>query len=217
MTPKAQKKAEKMEADVLNLKGEAVGKVELPEKVFGLRPDPRFLHEAVVAAEANQRRGTAHTKTRAEVSGGGKKPWRQKGTGRARQGSIRSPIWRKGGVAFGPRTRSWRQEAPKRKTRLALAQALSARALDGGVRVVESLALDGAKTKQVAELLKAIQASPRSLLVTEQYDAHLVRAARNVKGLKVALAAHLNARDVLACRNLVLTKAAVEKISPRWS
>ncbi|HAH07638.1 MAG TPA: 50S ribosomal protein L4 [Elusimicrobia bacterium] len=204
-----------MESQLLNQKGEKIGKVELPEAVFGLRPSPQFLHEVVTASEANRRAGTAHTKTRAEVSGGGRKPWKQKHTGRARHGSTRSPLWRKGGVVFGPRTRSYRQELPQAKRRLALAQALSARAQDGSLRVVDSLALDGAKTKQVAQMLKALKAEKRTLLVADQHDQNLIRASRNIAEVKILLVAHLNALEVLGCRNLILTKAALEKLGAK--
>lgn len=207
-----------MEAKILNMKGDEVGSVKLPEKVFGLKPQATLLHEVTNAYLANQRGGNAHVKTRAEVSGGGKKPWKQKGTGRARQGSTRSPIWRHGGVAWGPRnTVNWRQELPRRKVRLGLAQALSAQAAGGRLVVVESVALDGAKSKEVAQLLKALKAGPKALIVTEQHDAGLVRAARNVAGVKVALASHLNAYEVLACRTLIITKGAIEKLAPRWN
>lgn len=208
---------ESMETSVLNVKGEEVGKVQLPANVFGRKPSPRFLHEAVTAHLANQRRGTAHTKTRAEVSGGGRKPWKQKHTGRARHGSIRSPLWRKGGVVFGPRAHSFRQDLPRQKSSIALAQALSARAVDGSLRVVEGLALDGSKTRQVAGILKALGAGGKALIVTEVHDENLRRAARNIPELKVKLVTDLNAYDVLWCRSLILTRGAVEKLAPRWN
>src|SRR5258708_3863977 len=126
-----------METSVLNQKGESIGKVELPENIFGLKPAPHLLHEAVTAYLANQRQGDAHTKTRSGVSGGGRKPCKQKHTGGARHGSIRSPLWRKGGVVFGPRHHSYRQTFSQAKSRAALAQALSARAKDGSIRVVD--------------------------------------------------------------------------------
>ncbi|MFC1678911.1 50S ribosomal protein L4 [Elusimicrobiota bacterium] len=206
-----------METKVLNLKGEAVDKVELPERVFGLKPSAEYLHEITTAYLASQRRGTAHKKTRGEVRGGGRKPWKQKGTGRARAGSTRSPIWRGGGVVFGPRTRSWRIELPRRKNRRALAQALSVKAADGSLRVVDSLALDGTKTAQVVSFLKALKAHRRSLIVTEQADGNLTRSVRNVPDLKVRLVANLNAYEVLSCRNLIITRGALEKLGPRWN
>jgi large subunit ribosomal protein L4 len=209
--------AKSMEASVLNLKGEEVGKVALPEKVFGVRPSPVLLHEATTTYLSNQRSGTAHTKTRAEVSGGGKKPWKQKHTGRARHGSIRSPIWRKGGVCFGPRSRSWRLEMPRKKSRQALAQALSARVLDGGLKIVDSISLDGAKTQQVAAFLKALKAETRALVVTEVRDANLALAARNVPDLRIVLVSHLNAYEVLAYRHVIITRKALDKLTPRWN
>ncbi|MBI3298033.1 MAG: 50S ribosomal protein L4 [Elusimicrobia bacterium] len=206
-----------MEAKILNLKGAEVGSLKLPENVFGVKPQPTLLHEVTTIHQCNQRQGDANTKTRAEVSGGGKKPWKQKGTGRARHGSTRSPIWRHGGVAWGPRTHSYRLGIPRQKARLGLAQALSASLADGRLVVVDAIALDGAKTKQVAELLKAVKAGKSSLIVVDQHDASLVRAARNVAGVKVSLASHLNAYDVLACRTLIMTKGAIEKLAPRWN
>jgi len=206
-----------METQILNLKGEAVGKAELPEKVFGLKASREYLHEITTIYQNNRRQGDAHTKVRSEVRGGGKKPWKQKGTGRARHGSIRSPIWRGGGVVFGPRTRDYTLSVPRRKGQKALAQALSVRAADGTLRVVDSIQLDGAKTKQIAAMLKAIKADKRSLIVAEQRDENLARAARNIPGLKVMLVADLNAYEVLSCRNLILTAGALEKLGPRWN
>jgi large subunit ribosomal protein L4 len=207
-----------METTVLNLKGEEVGKCELPEKIFGVKVKPGVLHEATTIFQSNQRQGDAHTKTRSEVSGGGAKPWKQKGTGRARQGSSRSPIWRKGGAAFGPRnTVNWHRDIPRRKGKNALAQALSVRAADESLRVVDGLKFDGAKTAQVAKFLEAIKADKKSLIVAEQHDENLKRASRNIPGLQIRLASHLNAYEVLACRNLIITKGAIEKLAPKWS
>lgn len=206
-----------METKLLDMKGKEVGTIDLPEKAFGVKPEASYLHEITTIFQANQRKGCAHTKTRAEVSGGGAKPWRQKGTGRARAGSNRSPIWRKGGVCFGPRHHSFRQEVPRAKTRKALAQALSVRAADGSLRVIEKLALDGAKTKQVAELLIKIKADKKSLVVVDQVDKTFARASRNIPGLRITLAEHLNAYEVLACRNLILTKGAIDKLASKWN
>ncbi|OIO11183.1 MAG: 50S ribosomal protein L4 [Elusimicrobia bacterium CG1_02_63_36] len=207
-----------METKVLNIKGEEVGKCELPEQIFGVTPKAGVLHEATTIYLSNQRGGNAHTKNRGEVSGGGAKPWKQKGTGRARQGSNRSPIWRKGGVAFGPRnTVNWYRDLPRRKGKNALAQALSVRAADQSLRVVEALKFDGAKTAQVAKFLTAIKADNKSLIVAEQHDENLKRASRNIPGLQIRLASHLNAYEVLACRNLIITKGAIEKLAPKWS
>lgn len=207
-----------LEAKVYNLKGEAVGTAELPGHVFGVRPEPGFLHEVVTGQLNNRRRWSAHTKTRSEVSGGGRKPWRQKHTGRARAGSIRSPLWRKGGVVFGPRhveTALKRAQLPRRKTRQALAQALSARTAEGALKILDALTLDGAKTRQVAEFLKAMGAERPALVVVDQHDKNLALAGRNIPGLRVMLASHLNAYEVLRCRHLILTQAALEKIRSR--
>lgn len=207
-----------MEIQIVDIKGKEVGKMKLPAEVFEVKPSKGFLHEVITNFHTNQRSWTAHTKTRSEVSGGGRKPWKQKHTGNARAGSNRSPLWRKGGIVFGPRfVGSRRVEQPRRKSRLALAQALSSRASQGDLRVVDKLALDGAKTKQVAEFLKALGAAKRSLVVVEQFDGNLARASQNLCGLKVMLASNLNAYEVLACDKLIVTQAALEKIRSRWN
>jgi len=207
-----------VQAKVLNLKGEEVGTVELPADVFGAKPSRHFLHEAVTAYLNNERAWTAHTKTRAEVSGGGRKPWVQKHTGRARAGSIRSPLWRKGGTTFGPRfvdPALKRMALPRKKARLALVQALSARAADGGLKIIDSMPLEGAKTKPVAQALRRLGAEGKTLIVVDQRDANLAAASRNIAGCRVMLASHLNAREILAARGIVVTRAALEKIRPR--
>ena len=168
-----------METKLLNLKGEEVGKVALPETLFAVKPDPCFIHEVMKHYLANKHRGTACTKTRSEVSGGGKKPWKQKGTGRARAGSTRSPIWRKGGVVFGPKPRSFRQYLPVQKLRQALIEALSARAADGAVLVVENLALEAAKTSSLNSLRKGL-GDKSILFVTDKMDKNFKTAARNL-------------------------------------
>src|ERR1035437_646893 len=145
-----------METKLLNLKGIEVGSCDMPETIFSVKPDKHFLHEIVKHYLANKHRGTACTKTRAEISGGGKKPWKQKGTGRARSGSTRSPIWRKGGVVFGPKPRSYRQYLPHQKLRQGLIEALSARYAEGAVLVMENLALEAAKTSALNDLRKTL-------------------------------------------------------------
>jgi len=209
------KKTVKATAPVFDLAGKEAGKADLPEALFGQEVRPTFLHEVTVIYENNLRSGDAHTKTRSEVNGGGKKPWKQKGTGRARHGSTRSPIWRKGGVAFGPRTRDWTVDLPKKKARLALVQALSSRAASGSIRVLEELKLDGGKTKEVAALLKALKVEKKALIVIEAKDENLARASKNIQDLKVVLAGHLNAYDILASREIIMTKGALEKLAPR--
>jgi large subunit ribosomal protein L4 len=199
-------------APVFNAEGEKVGELELPAAVFGQPVNRALLHQAVVRYLANQRVGTADTKTRAEVSGGGRKPWRQKGTGRARHGSIRSPIWRKGGVVFGPTPRSYRQDMPKRARRQALKSALSAKALDGEVLVLEGLSLAAPKTKVVAKLLTALGAED-ALLVTADLDRVLVLSTRNLPKAEVMVAQDLNAYKVLRHDKLVLLREAVDRLT----
>lgn len=206
-----------MEAKLLNQKGEGVGAVELNEGVFGVKPSKEFLHEFVTIFRANQRQGTANTKTRAEVSGSGKKPWKQKGTGRARAGSTRSPLWRHGGVTFGPRAGKVRLEIPRRKARAALAQALAVRLADGGIIFVDQLGLESAKTKQMAALLKALGCKGRTMLVLDAPDAKLALAGRNIPDLEIALAADLNAYTVMRCRKMIMTRPALEKLGARWN
>jgi len=204
-----------MEAQLLNSKGSEVGKVELQDAVFGRRPSGEFLHEYVTVYRANQRRGTANTKTRAEVSGSGKKPWKQKHTGRARAGSFRSPLWRHGGITFGPRAGHIHLDFPRRKARIALAQALSAKQAQGAIVYVESLSVEQPKTKAVAALLKSLKCEGRTMLVLDAPDANLSRAGRNIPKLDFALAGDLNAYTVLRARRMVVTRPALEKIHTR--
>jgi large subunit ribosomal protein L4 len=199
------------------VKGEEVGKLELKDAIFGLKVSREFLHEYVTIYETNQRRGTAHTKTRSEVSGGGKKPWKQKGTGRARAGSTRSPLWRHGGVTFGPRQGHNRAEIPRQKARAALAQALAAKNEGGALIVVESFGVAEAKTREVAAALKALGCGDSALVVVEAHDAKLSRAGRNLPGFSVSLAADINAYSVLRAKKLVITRAALEKLGTRWN
>jgi large subunit ribosomal protein L4 len=207
-----------MQAQLLNVKGAEVGKVELPDAVFGRRPSPEFLHEYVTVYLANQRRGMANTKTRAEVSGSGKKPWKQKHTGRARAGSFRSPLWRHGGVTFGPRAGHVHLDFPRAKARLALVHALSAKQAEGALVFVESLGVDEAKTKAVAALLRSFDCGGRNghiMMLLEVPDAKLARASRNIPNVELALAADVSAYSVLRARRLLVTKPALEKLQAR--
>jgi large subunit ribosomal protein L4 len=207
-----------MEATLWNRQGEETGKVNLPNELFGVRANVQFLHEIVTRYLANQRRWTANTKTRAEVSGGGHKPWKQKHTGRARAGSNRSPLWRKGGIAFGPRAIDpalKRVDMPRRKARLALTQALSVRAANGGLRIIEALSFENPKTRQMAELLKKLGVDKKPLLVIDHQDRNLKIAGRNIPGLRVALVSNLNAYEILRCGALVMTQTALEKLRSR--
>ena len=202
-----------METSVLNAQGKETGKCELPEGLFGLKADKHLLHEAVTAYLANQRKGCACTKTRSEVSGGGRKPWKQKGTGRARQGSTRSPIWRHGGVTFGPKPRSYRQELPVAKRRLALAHALSAKQADGNVLVLEKLSLPKGKTADINELLLALNAGRKPVLVSSP-DANVARAAKNIPGLVCCRPGDLNAYTVLCGSRIIITKDSLGSLKP---
>ncbi len=200
-----------MKTTVYNQKGEAVGEVELSERVFGAPVNQGLIHQVVVARLANQRQGTSETKTRAVVSGGGRKPWRQKGTGRARQGSIRSPLWRKGGITFGPHPRSYRQELPRKMRRAALRAALSARALSGDIVVLDRLELDAPKTKLFAGVLKALGA-PRALFVSEAHRPELQLSARNVATAETVVAQDLSVYQVLRYPKLICTRDALARL-----
>jgi large subunit ribosomal protein L4 len=201
-----------METKLLNLKGKEVGKVDLPEVLFSAKPDTGFIHEVVKYYLANKHRGTASTKTRGEVSGGGKKPWKQKGTGRARAGSTRSPVWRKGGVVFGPRPRSFRQYLPIQKLRQGLIEALSARAADGAVLVMENLALDAAKTSSLNDLRKGLNAR-NVLFVTDKMDKNFRTASKNIADFGWCLATNLNAYEAMRSGMLVFTTAGLKALA----
>lgn len=202
-----------METKLLNIKGKEVGTASVPAS-FTVEPDQHFLHEIVRYYLANKHRGTACTKTRSEVSGGGRKPWKQKGTGRARQGSNRSPIWRKGGVVFGPRPRSFRQYLPKQKLTAGLYQALSSRLSDGAVYVIENLDLAKAKTAELVSLRKALNAKT-VLFVSEKAEQNFVAASRNIPGFGICLAKNLNAYEALRNEKIVITAAALKEMESR--
>lgn len=201
-----------METKLLNLKGQEVGKVSLPEVLFSVKPDPYFIHEVVMHYLANKHRGTASTKTRSEVSGGGKKPWKQKGTGRARSGSTRSPIWRKGGVVFGPKPRSFRQYLPAQKLRQALVEALSSRAADGAVMVMENLALELPKTSQLNALRKGLNAKS-VLFVTDKMDKNFKTASQNIADFGWCLATNLNAYEAMRSEKVIFTTGALKALA----
>jgi large subunit ribosomal protein L4 len=201
-----------METKLLNVKGKEVGTVKLPE--FAAKPDLNFLHEIVKYYLANKHRGTACTKTRSEVSGGGKKPWKQKGTGRARSGSTRSPIWRKGGVVFGPKPRSFRQYLPVQKLRQGLLEALATRVADGSMLAIENLALESAKTSALADLRKALPGK-RVLFVSDKSEKNFALASRNLPGFSTVLAKNLNAYEALRSDKLVVTSAALKELAAK--
>jgi len=195
------------------MKGEQVGDLELSETVFGAPVNEGLVHQAVVRYLANQRQGTASTKTRGEVSGGGRKPWRQKGTGRARQGSIRAPQWVGGGTVFGPKPRDYRQAMPKKARRAALRSALSSKVASGELLVLDELTFEEPKTKKMVEVLQNLKAAGASaLVVTGELDRNVILSARNIPGVGTTRAGDLNVYDVVAHARLIATKDAIAKI-----
>ena len=197
---------------VLNMAGEKVGKINLSDAIFGIEPNAVVMHAAVVNYLANQRQGTQSTLTRTEVSGGGKKPWRQKGTGHARQGSTRAPQWRHGGVVHAPKPRDYSYSLNKKVRRLALKSALSDKALSGDIIVLDELKLEGFKTKAVADCLTAIGAKKKTLIVLENNDAFAVKSIANIKGAKSSQINTINTYDIINAETLVIVKGAVAKL-----
>ncbi len=201
-----------METKVLDIKGKEQGSINLPDSLFGVKANPTFLHEVITAFLANQRSGTADVKTRSEVSGTGKKPWKQKGTGRARQGSLRAPQFRHGGVAFGPTPHSFRQDLPVAKRRAAVAQSLSAKFAEGNIVVLNNLTFKEAKTKAFADMLNVLAAG-RKPLVLADLDNTTRLASRNIAGLTQLAPKDTNAYAVLNSSKVILTKDAVDTLA----
>ena len=201
-----------MQVALYNISGDKIGEVELNDAIFGQEVNACVMHEVVKNYLANQRQGTQSTKTRTEVSGGGIKPWRQKGTGRARQGSIRSPQWTGGGVALGPKPRSYRYSLNKKMKRLALKSALSSKAAAEEIIVVDAIKFDEIKTKQVANMLKALNVEGKALIVTPESDANVVLSARNIEKVNTTYASNLNTYEVLNSGKLVIAKDALGKV-----
>lgn len=197
---------------VYNMTGEALKEIDVKEEIFGIEPNEAVLHAAVVNYLANQRQGTQSTLTRTEVRGGGRKPWRQKGTGHARQGSIRSPQWRHGGVALGPKPRDYSYSLNKKVKRLALKSALSAKLADKNMLVLDDIKLDEYNTKAIVAMLGAIKAEGKALIVTQDVDKKVVKSAGNIPGVDTSIVSTLNVYDLLHHDNLVITEAAVKKI-----
>lgn len=195
-----------------NVQGAEVGEMELSDTVFGIEPNESVVHEAVVMQMASRRQGTSCTKSRGEVRGGGRKPWRQKGTGRARAGTIRSPLWRGGAITFGPKPRSYSYSIPKKKRRLALKSVLSSKVMEGEIIVLDSLSLDAPKTKEMVKVLEALKADKKSLVVTAEIDENVMKSARNIEGITSIAAASINVYDILAHNKLIITKDAIAKV-----
>jgi large subunit ribosomal protein L4 len=201
-----------MTVDVVNSQNEKVGSLDLRDEVFGGRVKTDLIHASVVRANAAERRGTHATKTRAMVSGSGKKPWRQKGTGRARVGEIRNPLWRKGGTTFGPQPRSYDYRIPKKVEKGALRAALAQKLQDGQVIVVDALSVTEIKTKAAAEMLRRLGIDGKALLVDVKPEDKLSLSVRNIEGVRVLPSNRISARDVMNTRRVVLTRAALEKL-----
>ena len=201
-----------LKTNVYNMSGKLVGEIELPEAVFGIDPNGAVVHEVVKNHLANLRQGTQSALTRAEVSGGGKKPWRQKGTGHARQGSTRAPQWTHGGIVFAPKPRSYSIGLNKKAKRLALKSVLTAKVSESNLVVIDAIKMDAPKTAEFAKFLKAVGCDTKTLVVTAAADANVVKSGRNIPGCEVTFANLLNTYDVLNANKLVVDKAALQKI-----
>ena len=200
-----------LKVDVLNMEGKKVGDIELNESVFGVEVNDMVVHTALVNYLANQRQGTQSTKTRAEVRGGGRKPWRQKGTGRARQGSIRAPQWIKGGIALGPKPRSYKYAIPKKMRQLALKSVLTSKVQEGNLVVVDKLELNEIKTKNMVNVLNNLKVN-KALVVLDSKNLNVQASARNIENVKTSLVNTINVYDLLKYDSLVLTEDAIKKI-----
>ncbi|WP_164218746.1 50S ribosomal protein L4 [Virgibacillus sp. YIM 98842] len=191
--------------------GSQTGDVELNDAVFGIEPNTHVLHDAVIMQRASLRQGTHAVKNRSEVRGGGRKPWRQKGTGRARHGSIRSPIWVGGGTAFGPTPRSYSYKMPKKVRRLALISALSSKVKEGNTLVLDAIAIDEPKTKEIVKMLEALDVNEKALIVTADTEETIIRSANNLQNVNVLTVGEINVLDLLSHDKLIITKDAAEK------
>ena len=198
--------------DVYNMKGEVVGVINLSDDIFGVEVNEVAMHTVVVNQLANKRQGTQSTKTISEVRGGGRKPWRQKGTGRARQGSIRAVQWKGGGIAFAPKPRDYRYTVPKKIRRLALKSALTTKVLDSNIIVLDELELNEIKTKEFVKVLKNLNVDGSALVVLPEVDEKVIKSARNVPDVKTALVNTINTYDILKHQKFIITKDAVAKV-----
>lgn len=198
--------------DVYDMQGKKVSDVELKDEIFGIEPNEAVVHSVLVNFLANQRQGTQNTKTRAEVRGGGRKPWRQKGTGRARQGSIRAPQWIKGGIALGPKPRSYKYSVNKKEKRLAIKSCLSSKVLENELVVVDSLPLKEIKTKEMVKALNNLKVEGKTLILLPERNETVQKSARNIEGVKTTLVNTINVYDLLKYKNLVITLDTVKKL-----
>jgi large subunit ribosomal protein L4 len=197
---------------VYNMLGAQVGEIELSDNVFGIEPNKAVMYDFIKMQLANKRQGTSSTKTRTEVRGGGKKPWRQKGTGRARVGSSRNPVWRGGGIAFGPKPRDYSYKLPQKVRRLALKSALSSKALDNKIVVVDEFNFDQPKTRTMVQALEALKVGKKTLVVTADGNVNVVKSARNIEGVKPMRADFINVYDILKYDTLLITRDAVAMV-----
>ncbi len=198
--------------DVYDIKGKKVSDIELKEEIFGIIPNEEIVHSVLVNYQANQRQGTQSTKTRAEVSGGGKKPWRQKGTGRARQGSTRSPQWIKGGIALGPKPRSYTYKVNKKEKRLAIKSILSSKVAESELLVVDKIPFQEIKTKQMVEALSSLKVEGKALILLPEKDENVQKSARNIEGIKTTLVNTINVYDLLKYTKLIVTVDTIKKL-----
>ena len=198
--------------DVYNIEGKKVSDVELAESIFGIEPNEAVVHSVLVNFLANQRQGTQNTKTRSEVRGGGRKPWRQKGTGRARQGSIRAPQWIKGGIALGPKPRSYYYTVNKKERQLAVKSVLSSKVLENTLVVVDSLDMKEIKTKEMVKALNNLKVEGKTLMLLAEKNENVQKSARNIEGVKTTLVNTINVYDLLKYKNLVITLDTVKKL-----
>lgn len=198
--------------DVYNMEGKKVSDVELNDNVFGIEPNEAIVHSVLVNYLANQRQGTQSTKTRSEVSGGGRKPWRQKGTGRARQGSIRAPQWVKGGIALGPKPRSYKYTVNKKERRLAIRSVLSSKVLENNLVVLDKAEMKEIKTQAMVKTLENLKVTGKTLILLPEKNENVQKSARNIKNVKTTLVNTINVYDLLKCNNLVVTLDAVKKL-----
>ena len=201
-----------LKTNVLDMSGKVVGEIELPEALFGVEVNQSVVHDVVKNHLANKRQGTQSALTRAEVSGGGRKPWRQKGTGRARQGSTRAPQWTHGGIVFAPKPRDYSYTLNKKTRRLALKSALSAKAAESAIVVIDSIKMEAPKTKEFAAFLNAVGAAGKALVVTAQVSENVVKSGRNIPGCEVTFANLINVYDIVNAKKLVVDQAALQKI-----
>ena len=201
-----------MQVKVFKQTGEEAGKMTLADSVFKVPYNEALIHQVIVAYLANQRQGTKSTLTRTEVRGGGRKPWRQKGTGRARQGSIRAPQWIHGGIALGPKPRDYSYSLNKKLKKVAMLSALSAKCADGEIIVVDNIALDEIKTKKVAQMLKNLKVESKALIVTNEKNDNVVKSAKNIEGVTTTFMGSLNVYDILNHNVMIVAKDAIEKI-----